>query len=401
MAAPELNYDCDGKGNVEELTDQTGSLSMTDFTETTKQHMIIQEIEIWRAENPKGELFKQWLEPLKGLGTRKNKDDAPISPAKCDTTSTAVNVGPQGDSKLVTHVMVGKLVKQKVDKEKRISEDITNRKKEIFEQIQNEFGIENPEKAFDAFRIWLKDLSKIESQKPDVSYSGSTWTVDQFLHYIDKDVSMMHVQTDPLDKIDSMLWNKIKADFERCGRLQTLQETNDSPILSQILLPLRQYKFREEAVRSFLDALLFPIFDALKIKVLVEETVKAHGLPSNRYDYLLVNKHDRIIGVVEAKDGGAMKPESVVQCILQLMALQPNSRSCDRLFGIVSDSKHYVIIFIEKDKIILDSHVFDGGFRCNIKTATTWEDLRCIADVIYSVCAQSQMHSPAVRQLPF
>ena len=141
---------------------------------------------------------------------------------------------------------------------------------------------------------------------------------------------------------------------------------------------------REESVRAFLNIMLFPIFDKVKVKVLLEEKLPTEDMPTNVCDYILVDKSGETIGVIEAKDRGKLNDVSVIQCLLQMLSLQKLTGSCSNLFGIVTDAYHFVFLYLQGRTITL---YCKKNYECYILKNDSWKDMEVIIVNVLRFCS--------------
>ena len=174
------------------------------------------------------------------------------------------------------------------------------------------------------------------------------------------------------------------------------------------LKDLQNYRYREAATRVFVDALITPILLRHGMQVrLAEELYKAEDkkktLPNSIADYVIYSKTGKILGTIETKRGGALIGQSVIQCMLQLLASR--RKAPHTLFGVVTDGARYVFIVLtqdgtfefESDTIgqVGDTDGQDGdtdgqdgdtdgqdGCQGRSYDINTWEDLRQILGVL-------------------
>ena len=64
-------------------------------------------------------------------------------------------------------------------------------------------------------------------------------------------------------------------------------------------------------------------------------------------DYVIYSRDGDILGAIETKNGGCLKAESVIQCMLQLLALR--RKASHTLFGVITDGVRYVFIVLTAD----------------------------------------------------
>ena len=121
------------------------------------------------------------------------------------------------------------------------------------------------------------------------------------------------------------------------------------------------------------------------------------------YSCISVSKSGLVIGVVEAKDAGAIKDVSIIQCILQLISLQSRESSARRLFGVVTDAYNYIFIQLKGRRLFLDSTRAGRSedYKCSVHKAETWDELSRIIWSIYDLCdyQEKKHYKSAKREL--
>ena len=185
--------------------------------------------------------------------------------------------------------------------------------------------------------------------------------------------------------VDKIVQN-IRERFQECGRVLSgdTSPPSTSLIPKNILKPLQKYRMREESVRAFLNIMLFPIFDKVKVKVLLEEKLHTEDMPTNVCDYILVDESGETIGVIEAKDRGKLNDVSVIQCLLQMLSLQKLTGSCSNLFGIVTDAYHFVFLYLQGRTITL---YCEKNYECYIFKNDSWKDMEVIIVNVLRFCS--------------
>ena len=129
--------------------------------------------------------------------------------------------------------------------------------------------------------------------------------------------------------------------------------------------------------RAFIEALMTPILCKNFTQLQQEEKLYVEGLPNSVADYVMY-QYSWPIGIVAAKTGGTLKADSVIQCMLQLLALR--TKAPQTLFGVVSDGFRFVFLLLTKDGRFLfeqdQSGCQDGYYDIN-----TWEDLHTVVSI--------------------
>ena len=356
--------------------------------------------------------FEKYFDSLKDL--KEEKSLAPISPIKaegackkrvksfCDEFRDLLNI----DTELVkerneeikernSHLRE-KQTQLKNEKIRRLS---TN----IYRAVEHDLTLNiGKEEVIQSFFCKIKDLhetlSRMEQdfrehkkEKADIDRSGSTWDYKTFHSYA-QDLLERNCQFEfdsergPVQKNVDKIVQNIRERFQECGRVLSGETSPPSKSLipKNILKPLQKYRMREESVRAFLNIMLFPIFDEVKVKVLLEEKLNTEDMPISVCDYIVVDEFGKTIGVIEAKDRGKLNGASVIQCLLQMLSLQKLTGSCSNLFGIVTDAYHFVFLNLQGRAITL---YCKKNYECDILKNDSWKDMEVIIVNVLRFCS--------------
>ena len=209
---------------------------------------------------------------------------------------------------------------------------------------------------------FLKRLNTIEEKKSDVYSSASTWKPEHLVPYIStlkikyvpqytplkqpgqttsniRFVSNHQILRNIMDKYMELAWVYLGVPTSHDVAL------DDKEIW--FLLHLVASEYHEATSRVFVDALITPILGENDLQVRLEEKLYRRDLPNCIADYVVFNDQGEALGVIETKTGGKVRSESVIQCMLQLLALR--TKAPHTLFGIVTDAVRYVFIALMED----------------------------------------------------
>ncbi|XP_069107067.1 uncharacterized protein [Argopecten irradians] len=211
-----------------------------------------------------------------------------------------------------------------------------------------------------------------KSFKKDIDIYSSKWTVKMLSDYVDFETSVCEIRfeqrvgglMDGIEKIVSRALKQIKSVQRVIFRGNSpCPETERSDIYN-----LSRIRGTETDIRILLDAILIPFAEEMKLTIKTEKSCKNSNLPGCKFDYRLHYGED-VVGLVEAKNrlhGNGLGPESVVQGILQLAALQTEvygkrikTRATEQLnplpfFNIISDGYQYVFVQLDHQKLLFD-----------------------------------------------
>ena len=356
--------------------------------------------------------FEKYFHSLKDL--KEEKSLAPISPNKaagacnfmekrfCDEFQDLLNINTE---------FVKETNKQIKERNSHLREEQTQLKNEeirrlsenIYRAVEGNLKLNiDKERVIDSFFRDIGELYKTLSdsrnrsreqkkEKADIDRSGSTWDYKTFRSYA-QDLLERNCQFEfdsgrvPVQQNVDKIVQNIRERFQECGRVLSgdTSPPSTSLIPKNILKPLQKYRMREESVRAFLNIMLFPIFDKVKVKVLLEEKLHTEDMPTNVCDYILVDESGKTIGVIEAKDRGKLNDVSVIQCLLQMLSLQKLTGSCSNLFGIVTDAYHFVFLYLQGRTITL---YCKKNYECYIFQNDSWKDMEVIIVNVLRFCS--------------
>ena len=188
--------------------------------------------------------------------------------------------------------------------------------------------------TFERLKRSFQDYEKASKIKSDVQSSGSAWTVKMLERYIFRG-DIEFVQLLP------------------CAREYEAVINGIVKKVSYILFDPVHRDLRTECdTRMVLDAHLLPLCAHKGFTLLTEQTIKCKDakLPTNRFDYIIINCEGHPIGAVEAKRRGTLEGKSMAQLIVQLLVL---SAEDPRLFylGILSDGCQFIFVGLCKKKV--------------------------------------------------
>ena len=241
----------------------------------------------------------------------------------------------------------------------------------------------------DFIREFVKKLNTIEGRKSDVHSSASTWKPEHLVPYISTLKIKYVPQYTPLKQP-----RQITSNIRFISNHQTLRNIMDKYMeLAWVYLGVTTFhdltwddkeicflhqlvtsEYREATSRVFVDALITPILGENNLQVRLEEKLYPKDLPNCIADYVIYNDQGEALGVIETKTGGRVRSESVIQCMLQLLALR--TKAPHTLFGIVTDAVRYVFIVLTEDG------TFEFEWKQCYHDVVTWRDLCIITGIV-------------------
>ena len=288
-----------------------------------------------------------------------------------------------------TKEFIEALERQKI----RHQEDVNIAKQKRLDKFKSEltkdYGITPEINRFVEFiKLFIKNLDEIQKNKSDVDSSSSTWKTDRFEEY-ERYLKSRFVESykTKLEQpshhhysirfITDDIFSGIQQTYLQLAPVYLGVSVSDVLELGQELSFLQQLvssEYREAASRVFLDALITPILLENRMQVRLEEKLYVKDLPNCIADYVVYNSKGEALGVIETKTGRKVKAESVIQCMLQLLALR--TKAPHTLFGVVTDAVRYIFIVLTEDGTF-EFERWDPGYYDII----TWNDLREVASI--------------------
>ena len=152
---------------------------------------------------------------------------------------------------------------------------------------------------------------------------------------------------------------------------------------------LQELEFDEATTRVFVDAVITPILQQNQMQVRLQVKIdKIQDINSTdptffTANYVIYNQSDDVIGIIEAKAGGCLATESVIDCMETLHHLQAKASS-NKLFGVITDGAHYVFVVLTTDGVfVLEPLGEAAGVVCHV--VHTWWDLQTVTAIFNSL----------------
>ena len=130
--------------------------------------------------------------------------------------------------------------------------------------------------------------------------------------------------------------------------------------------------------RAFIEALITAIAFENKMQLRPEEKLYVKDLPNSIADYVIYNHKSEALGVVEAKTGGSLNADSLIQCMLQLLAL--HTKAPHTLFGVVTNAFRFVFVVLTEDGMFefeRDPYLLQKGYY----DMSSWQDLKTVSGI--------------------
>ena len=288
---------------------------------------------------------------------------------------------------------------QKEEHQQEINQAKTEHMQRFKDELGQRYGFHPEITSFISFiKQYIKQLDQLDRNKSDIEYSSSTWKIDRFAKYINtlkiqfvqpyykalKEATPLHFPAynvpDDLFSLIQQRYLELDCVYLEAQATQALELGQDVSFLRE----LQKCEFREATTRVFVDALITPILQRYRMQVRLEEklykTTKDWNLtvPNCIADYVIYSRDGEILGAIETKTGGCLRAESVIQCMLQLLALR--RKAPHTLFGVVTDAVQYVFIVLTEDGTFEFERGPDGH-QGGSYHVSTWSDLREIVGV--------------------
>ncbi|XP_062594561.1 uncharacterized protein LOC134255978 [Saccostrea cucullata] len=217
------------------------------------------------------------------------------------------------------------------------------------------------------------------NKKDDIDKPCSQWNLDLFSRYFDFESSV-----EELDLQQNLCENELQVDqmiseFKRRIHIASSTVKFFGHEKEETLTCNFESLCRTEVgTRLILNEIFFPLCSCLNLSVEIERNVDCSYLPNCKFDYRIVNSNGEVIGAVEAKSSRSLKPDSVVQAVLELCILQTerltrktNNKNMP-LFNILTDGVRYVFIVLQGDKL-----QFEQRFnKIRVREMTTWDSVK-------------------------
>ena len=179
---------------------------------------------------------------------------------------------------------------------------------------------------------------------------------------------------DPLTCFSEIQNRYLEIAQEHCKR--DLQQSEGIFFLNELLKP--QYNKATSLTRDFVKEFITPIV----LKNHMEVRKEAIG------DYVVYNKSDDVLGIVEAKAGRCLTTASVIECMETLSHLR--KKVPGSLFGVTTDAVHYVFVVLTTDGVFWLEHQNNLQHQNNVEgvlchEVNTWHDLHTMAAIFNSL----------------
>ena len=215
--------------------------------------------------------------------------------------------------------------------------------------------------------------AELDSLTSDADMSCTKWTVDLFSQYF-SDGYPLSLESEPVGNQD---WRSIRNAYRQQARLMGLPEEPEAFVQN-----LSSRNYPEVQVAYFVMDILRPLLLRKKMHLRLQETINIPGLPTCRYDIAISDAEHVPIGIIETKAPAKLIQNSVVQCMLQLVAIHALHGRYD-LFGIVTDGGKFVFVTLTRCGAFLVD-VAQGSVCTELKVHTwkTLDELRNICNII-------------------
>jgi hypothetical protein len=262
-------------------------------------------------------------------------------------------------------------------------------KSELFADIMSAQHIPLLERDHSIERTRVRS-ERTPSKKEDIDKPCSQWKIDLFARYFNFDECVEELELNQHSGQDSKLRvpiDEMVSDFRRRIKIAsstvTKRSTLFNPSNTEETLNFTPLCRTEVGARLILNEIFFPLCSYLDLSVEIERNVDCTYLPNCRFDYRIVNSDGDVIGAVEAKSAGSLRPESVAQAVIELCILQTErltKKKSDRnlgitpLFNVLTDGVRFVFIVLQGDKL-----QFEQSFsKICVREITSWDKVKSL-----------------------
>lgn len=237
--------------------------------------------------------------------------------------------------------------------------------------LKKEYSIERPR---------ARNEYSPNKKKDDIDKPCSQWKIELFARYFDfeKCVEELNVEIyDDHAKFSDDLGHMV-SEFIR--RVSIASSADKHHKRSEGGTPNFASLCRTEmGTRLILNEILFPLCSFLDFSVEIERNVDCLYLPNCRFDYRIFDKDGEIVGAVETKSAGSLRPDAVAQAVIELCILQTewltktkdSAKLNKPLFNVLTDGVRFVFIVLKGKKL----HFEQDSNKIYVRELSAWEDV--------------------------
>ena len=305
--------------------------------------------------------------------------------------------------------LIRELELQKTDHQRETEQTRRGIKDKFQNELRQTHGFTgNFDELFELIKRTMFELQQVDKIKADVDYPSSTWKVEHFEKYVKSlDISFIQLFTPQVSAYHSAQCIRLIPENDFTAIRQRYLEL--APVYlgvptsgnqdASFLKELQKLDFHEPTTRLFVDALITPILRGNNMQVRLEEKLYNYKdgspiMPNCIADYVIYNRDGEILGAIETKAGGYLKAQSVIQCMLQLLALR--RKAPHTLSGVVTDAVRYVFIVLTAEGTFKFER---NGAAVGCYDINTCEDLRRVAGIFNALLQHRQNEGRSVSIL--
>lgn len=218
------------------------------------------------------------------------------------------------------------------------------------------------------------------NKKDDIDKPCSQWKIELFARYFDFEncVEELNVEiSDDHAKFSADLGHMV-SEFKR--RVSIALSADKHHKRSEEGTPNFASLCRTEmGTRLILNEILFPLCSFLDFSVEIERNVDCLYLPNCRFDYRIFDKDGEIVGAVETKSAGSLRPDAVAQAVIELCILQTERLTKTKdsaklntpLFNVLTDGVRFVFIVLKGNKL----HFEQAFNKIYVRELSYWDDV--------------------------
>lgn len=218
------------------------------------------------------------------------------------------------------------------------------------------------------------------NKKDDIDKPCSQWKIELFARYFDFEncVEELNVEISEDHAKFSADLDHMVSEFKR--RVGIASSADKHHKRSEEGTPNFASLCRTEmGTRLILNEILFPLCSFLDFSVEIERNVDCLYLPNCRFDYRIFDKDGEIVGAVETKSAGSLRPDAVAQAVIELCILQTERLTKTKdsaklntpLFNVLTDGVRFVFIVLKGNKL----HFEQAFNRIYVRELSDWDDV--------------------------
>lgn len=263
---------------------------------------------------------------------------------------------------------------------------------EMAETIRTRCGL-SPEEFHQRRQLWGRFFNRVrQACRPqsmggmeweDVGQTGCRWTPEMLAKYLGR-TDVRRFVPSALPSLPAPVLAVVRARLSLClSTLHGYPVMADSKFTGLHQLSQMRRMANETTCRLLIDAMLFPVCEAAKVKVAVEPQYSSELFPTNRLDYQLFRDPGTTggcglpvpLGVVEAKSFHCFSSKGLAQAMVQLLSQDSSTGlATDRpRAGVLTDGYRFLFLKLTDQTLGVSGVYF----------ARTWGELSRVMTMLY------------------